>query len=70
MNDAASDAKRKQTAKAAAGVSFMFLRAGQCKFPLGSINEPPPMLFCGAPTEIGTPYCPDCERRAYVPSRR
>ncbi len=70
MNDAASDAKRDRKAKAAAGIPFMALRAGQCKFPIGSTNEPAPMLFCGAPANIGEPYCPDCERRAYVRSSR
>ncbi len=51
------------------GISFIDLREGRCKFPLGSINEPP-TRFCGAPTAIGEPYCPACGRIAYVPSSR
>jgi hypothetical protein len=51
------------------GISFSALREGRCKFPLGSIDEPP-TRFCGEPTSMGEPYCPDCGRIAYVPSSR
>lgn len=45
-------------------VSFAELKAGQCRFPLGGINEPP-VRFCGSPTVIGAIYCKDCMRIAY-----
>lgn len=48
----------------------MKLREGMCKFPLGGFNEPVDR-FCGATTEIGTPYCGDCRKRVYTrPDRR
>ena len=51
------------------GVSFMQIREGRCKFPLGRIDEPP-LRFCGKPTVIGLPYCTNCQRIVYVPKPR
>jgi hypothetical protein len=45
-------------------VSFADPKTGQCRFPLGTINEPP-VRFCGAPTVVGAIYCKDCMRIAY-----
>ena len=44
------------------------LRAGQCRFPLGRKNEPAE-FFCGKPTALPKPYCPECCLLAYVPTR-
>ncbi len=55
--------KGQQTAESA-GVDFSELREGRCKFPLGSINDPPER-FCGEPTEIGKPYCQKCQSKAF-----
>ena len=46
------------------GIDFSELREGRCKFPLGSINDPPER-FCGEPTEIGKAYCPKCQSKAF-----
>lgn len=45
-------------------VSFTDLKSGQCRFPLGGINEPP-VRFCGAQAVVGAIYCKDCMRIAY-----
>ncbi len=47
------------------GIRFMKLREGLCKFPLGSLYDPPER-FCGEPTPIGSAYCPACQRVAYT----
>lgn len=58
------------SASAPKSVTFMDLREGRCKFPLGGLNEPPEW-FCGVATVIGTPYCTDCQKLAYSrPERR
>ena len=44
------------------------LRSGQCRFPLGRKNEPAE-FFCGKPTALPKPYCPECCLLAYVPTR-
>ena len=46
------------------GIDFYELREGRCKFPLGMINDPPER-FCGAPADIGAPYCLHCQSKAY-----
>ncbi len=51
------------------GIRFMKLREGQCKFPLGSLYDPPER-FCGETTPIGAPYCRECRRIAYVRTAR
>lgn len=54
------------------GVAFMDLRAGQCRWPLGNIMDlraPVAEFFCGEPAQPGSPYCPDCRRRAYLAKR-
>ncbi len=51
------------------GVRFMKLREGLCKFPLGGPYDPPER-FCGEATQIGLPYCPKCQRIAYVRTAR
>lgn len=50
------------------GVSFLKLREGMCKFPLGSLREPA-SRFCGEPTEIGVVYCEKCRHRAFMAKR-
>ncbi len=47
------------------GIPFRKLREGLCKFPLGSLYDPPER-FCGEPTAAGSPYCPACRRVAYT----
>lgn len=51
------------------GIEFVDLREGRCRFPLGGINDPPER-FCGAPAEIGTAYCPECQKKAYSRQER
>jgi len=52
------------------GVDFDSLRPGICKFPLGGIDDAPDR-FCGAPAMEGSPYCPECAKKAYPkPERR
>ncbi len=46
------------------GVSFLELREGLCKRPLGDKDEPP-TRFCGAPAPPGSPYCQDCKKILY-----
>ncbi len=47
------------------GIPFKKLREGLCKFPLGSLYDPPER-FCGEPAPVGSPYCPKCQRIAYT----
>ncbi len=51
------------------GIPFKKLREGLCKFPLGSLYDPPER-FCGEPAPVGLPYCEDCRRHAYVRATR
>ncbi len=52
------------------GVSFMEMREGLCKRPLGTLKEPA-TRFCGAPTPPGSPYCPECKKvLCYTITRR
>jgi hypothetical protein len=46
------------------GISFFELRDGRCRFPLGTINDPPER-FCGEPAPIGSVYCERCQAKAY-----
>ncbi len=57
-----------QKSEAAPGVSFLKLREGMCKFPLGSMREPV-SRFCGEPTEAGESYCEKCSERAFTGKR-
>lgn len=50
------------------GVSFLKLREGMCKFPLGSLREPA-SRFCGEPTAVGLVYCEKCRHRAFTVKR-
>jgi GcrA cell cycle regulator len=56
---------------ARAGLSFMGLRPGTCRYPLGGPTEPA-LRYCGAPTPLGSPYCLACAKIAYraAPPRR
>lgn len=40
-------------------------REGDCKWPLGEVEDHPPYLYCGHPTPIGCPYCKTHSRMAY-----
>ncbi len=51
------------------GISFLKLREGLCKFPLGALDEPV-TRFCGAPAREASPYCEHCRQLAYVPNVR
>ncbi len=51
------------------GIPFVALRAGQCKFPLGCINDQP-TRFCGKAALIGSPYCFAHRQIAYRPVQR
>ncbi len=46
------------------GVSFIEMREGLCKLPLGAKDDPP-LRFCGEPTQPGSVYCPQCRAIAY-----
>ncbi len=46
------------------GVSFMEMREGLCKRPLGGPTDPA-TRFCGAPAQPGSPYCPECRMIVY-----
>jgi len=70
MNEAdetLADAREEE--RALPGIPFWELRQGVCKFPLGCFSDPPER-FCGEPAAIGSPYCPQCRRKAYAPSGR
>jgi hypothetical protein len=41
------------------------LREGDCKWPLGGVEDKPPYAFCGHPAPIGTPYCLKHAKKAY-----
>lgn len=45
-------------------IEFFDLREGLCKFPLGGVNDPVEW-FCGAVTDVGSPYCVSCQQIAY-----
>ncbi len=51
------------------GISFLKLRDGRCRFPLGEAAEPA-LRFCGAETQPPSPYCSECRRIAYVSSAK
>ncbi len=51
------------------GVRFLELREGLCKRPLGGPTDPP-TRFCGAPTQPGAPYCPECQKIVYAAMAR
>ena len=51
------------------GITFADLREGRCKFPLGGHGEPAER-FCGKPAIPGAPYCPECQKKVYQPSKR
>jgi hypothetical protein len=40
-------------------------REGDCKWPLGEVEDYPPYLYCGHPTPIGCPFCKTHSRMAY-----
>jgi hypothetical protein len=70
MNEAdESTIDERETNAALPGIPFWELREGRCKFPLGRLSDPPER-FCGAPAAIGSPYCPQCRRKASAPSGR
>ncbi len=52
-----------------AGVAFLDLRPGVCRFPLGA-HDDPPVLFCDAPAMTGSSYCACHHRIAYVPATK
>ena len=45
--------------------SWLTIRDGECRFPLGEL---PGMRPCGLPTAAGRVYCPDHDRLAHRPS--
>ncbi len=51
------------------GVPFLDLKHGQCKFALGSIDDPP-ALFCGEASATGSPYCAPHHAICYPPRPR
>ncbi len=51
------------------GIPFKALREGLCKFPLGAMDETV-TRFCGAEAPVGSPYCQDCRKIAYVRNAR
>jgi hypothetical protein len=63
MSDTA-DVTREQDHSPRRGITFAELREGLCKFPLGTINDPPEW-FCGEPAPIGNVYCKRCQATAY-----
>ena len=46
------------------------LREGDCKWPLGRVEDRPPYHFFGQAAPIGTPYCPAHTERAYSAPRK
>lgn len=55
------------------GICFMDLKSNTCRRPLwDDISRPSfeQMRFCGAETEIGSPYCPACRAILYTPYAR
>lgn len=65
----ASVSKSVQNSEELIGVSFLKLREGMCKFPLGTIREAV-TRFCGEPASVGVPYCDKCRVMAYTNSKR
>lgn len=51
------------------GISFMALREGRCKFPLGNRDEPA-TRFCGETAAVGSVYCSKCRRIVYAQKAR
>jgi hypothetical protein len=39
------------------GLDIYQTRKGDCKWPLGEIEDRPPYRYCGAPSLLGRPYC-------------
>jgi GcrA cell cycle regulator len=39
------------------GLDIYQTREGDCKWPLGEIEDRPPYRYCGAPSLLGRPYC-------------
>jgi GcrA cell cycle regulator len=39
------------------GLDIYQTRDGDCKWPLGEIEDRPPYRYCGAPSLLGRPYC-------------
>jgi hypothetical protein len=63
MSDTA-DIVREQDQFPRPGITFAELRKGSCKFPLGTIDDPPEW-FCGETAPIGKVYCERCQAKAY-----
>lgn len=40
-------------------------REGDCKWPMGKMEDYPPYTYCGHPTPIGCPYCATHSKMAY-----
>ena len=64
MSEVADATPELQPARTERGITFAELREGRCKFPLGTINDPPEW-FCGEPVPIGAVYCERCQAKAY-----
>jgi GcrA cell cycle regulator len=39
------------------GLTIYETREGDCKWPLGKVEDHPPYMYCGHPAELGRPYC-------------
>jgi hypothetical protein len=64
MSDGVEAISEQELVPSRRGISFSELREGRCKFPLGTINDPPEW-FCGEPAPIGNVYCERCQAIAY-----
>jgi hypothetical protein len=64
MSDTVDATPELGVARTRQGIAFVDLREGRCKFPLGTINDPPER-FCGEPAPIGKVYCERCQAKAY-----
>ncbi|CAJ0867394.1 hypothetical protein AMST5_01949 [freshwater sediment metagenome] len=64
MSDTADVIRDQKPVPSRRGITFAELREGRCKFPLGTINDPPEW-FCGEPAPIGSVYCERCQAKAY-----
>jgi hypothetical protein len=69
VNDEADALGEQEPVVSRRGVTFAELREGRCKFPLGTINDPPEW-FCGEPAPIGKAYCERCQAVAYNRAER
>jgi hypothetical protein len=49
----------------AAGLTIYQLRDGDCKWPLAQVEDYPPYLYCGEPTDIGCSWCYEHRERVY-----